>query len=442
LHFFGRGDSGLAINEREAGNVIDRLSKIIVGILAVGVLVTGAWAQAPAAAPGAAAAPAGKQPAVKDQGEFDLATAAQKEKDPAKQMELLKQWEQKYADSDFKGNRAVMMAQADSGIAAKAMQPGASPADLDAGSKAAQDLVDKLDKYLAPENKPAGVADDKWKEARTATELQAHTLLGNIAMAKKTPADDAVAEKEFKKLLELAPGSAPTAYSLGTLILRERKVERFPEALFYIARAVEITGPTALSPADKQKFDAYLKKAYDVYHGDDSGLADVKKAAASSPTMPADFKIESVTDIAKKQEGDQAAFAAANPDIALWRQIHDALKAPDGNTYFGQVKDSAIPPADGAFKMFRAKVVSQPSPKELLVNVDNLAGDATLKFENPLKGTIEPGTPLKFKGVVESFVPEPYMLTLAVEKEDIEGLPATVFAPATAPRRRAAPKKK
>jgi len=433
---------GTAINEREAGNVFDRLSKIIVGIFAAGVLVTGAWAQAPAAGAPGAAAPAGKQPAVKDQGEYDLTQAIQKEKDPQKQMDLLKQWEQKYADSDFKGQRSVMMAQADSQMAAKAQQPGASAADTDAGQKAAQDLVDNLDKYLAPENKPANATDDQWKQAKQTLELQGHTVLGMIAMGKKSPADDATAEKEFKKLLELSPGNASIAYSLGTLILRERKVERFPEALFYIARAVEITGPMALAPQGKTQADAYLKKAYEGFHGDDSGLADVKKAAASNPVMPADFKIESVTDIAKKQEGDQAAFAAANPDIALWRQIHDALKAPEGNTYFGQVKDSAIPPADGAFKMFRAKVVSQPSPKELLVNVDNLAGDATLKFENPLKGTIDPGTPIKFKGVVESFVPEPYMLTLATEKEDIEGLPATVFAPSTAPRRRAAPKKK
>ena len=61
--------------------------------------------------------------------------------------------------------------------------------------------------------------------------------------------------------------------------------------------------------------------------------------------MPPDFKIESVTDIAKKQEGDAAAFAAANPDIALWRQIRTALTAADGDTYFGQIKDSAVPPA-------------------------------------------------------------------------------------------------
>jgi hypothetical protein len=413
--------------------VFDRLSKTLAGFAVVGLLAAGALAQAPAP----------KAPAVKDQGEYDLTQAITKEKDPQKQMELLKQWEQKYPDSDFKGQRSVTMAQADSQMAAKSQQAGVTPADMDTAQKAAQDLVDNLDKYLAAENKPAAATDDQWKQARQTLDQQAHTVLGTVGMAKKTPDGDATAEKEFKKVLELAPGSASIAYTLGTLILRERKVERIPEALFYIARSVEITGPQALTAQGKQQADTFLKKAYDGYHGDDNGLEDVKKLATTATAMPADFKIESVTDIAKKQEGDAAAFAAANPDIALWRQIRMALTAADGSTYFAQIKDAAVPPAGQAgFTMFRAKVVSQPSPKELLVNVDNLAGDATLKFENPLKGTIDPGTMLKFKGVVESYVPEPYMLTFTAEKEDIDGLPASVFAGAAPARRRVVPKKK
>jgi hypothetical protein len=399
----------------------------------VSLLAAGAFAQAPAP----------KGPAVKDQGEYDLTQAITKEKDPQKQLELLRQWEQKYPDSDFKGQRAVTMAQADSQIAAKSQAAGATPADVDAGQKAAQDLVDNIDKYLAPENKPANATEDQWKQAKQTLVLQAHSVLGTIAMAKKTPDADATAEKEFKKVLELAPGYASIDYTLGTLILRERKVERIPEALFYIARSIDVTGPQALTAQGKQAADTFLKKAYEGYHGTADGLDDVKKAAMTATMMPPDFKIESVTEIAKKQEGDAAAFAAANPDIALWRQIRGALTAPDGDMYFTQIKDAAVPPEGQAgFTMFRAKVISQPSPKELLLNVDNLAGDATLQFENPLKGTIDPGTQVKFKGVVNSFVKEPYMLTFTAEKEDIEGLPATAFAAAPASRRRTTTKKK
>jgi hypothetical protein len=407
--------------------VFDRLSKLIfIGLLAVSVFPTGARAQAPAA----------KAPAVKDQGEYDIAQAAGKETDPQKKLDLLRQWEQKYPDSDFKGTRSVQIAQAESQIAGKAQQPGATPADLDAAQKAAQDLVDNLDKYLSPENKPAGATDAQWSQAKQQITLQAHSVLAAVAVAKK---DDAKAEAEYRKLLALDPNSASTAYSLGTLIYRQKKLERIPEALFWIARSVEMTGPEALTAQGKAAADKFLKQAYAGYHGDESGLDDVKKVALSATAMPADFKIESQLDIQKKQEGDAAAFATAHPDLALWRTIRDALTADGGDAYFGQVKDSQIPPQDGAFKMFPAKVVSQ-SGKELVVSVDNAAGDATLRFENPLKGTVDPGTAFMFKGVVDSFTKVPYMLTLTADKDDIEGLPATLFAGAP-PARKRAPKK-
>jgi hypothetical protein len=402
--------------------VFDRLSKKIAGLVTVGLLVAGALAQAQ------------KAPAVKDQGEYDLTQAITKEKDPQKQLALLKEWEQKYPDSDFKGQRSLSMAQADSQIAAKGMDPKVSPADADAAQKASQDLADNIDKYLAAENKPAGATDDQWKQAHAQLEQQAHTVLATLAMNKKTPDGDATAEKEFRKVLEMSPGNASIAYTLGTLILREKNVARIPEGLFYIARAIEITGPTALTPQGKTAADTYLKKAYEGYHGADDGLDAVKKAASSSPTMPAGFTIESVTAIQAKQEGDAAAFAAANPDIALWRTIRTALTNPDGDKYLADIKGSQIPPDSGTFKMFRAKVVSQPSPKEILVNVDNAAGDAILSFETPLKGTIDAGTAMKFKGVVESVTKDPaYVLTLTADKDDVEDLPASLFAGAPAP---------
>jgi len=408
--------------------VFDRPSKLIIGVVAVGVLAASAWAQA-------------KAPAAKDQGEYDLTQAIQKEADPVKKMDLLKQWQEKYPTSDYKANRALMMAQTDSQIGAKALQPNAPPADLDNGMKAEQDLVANLGTYLSPDNKPANVTDPQWAQAKSQLELAAHYTLATIAVAKK---DDATAEAEYKKVLAIQPDNAQTDYALGTLIIRLRKAERYPEALYYIARATTITGPNALNAAGKKVADDFLAKAYAGYHGSMNGLDDVKTKAQTAGIMPADFTIESITDIQKKQEGDAAAFAAAHPDIALWRQIRDALKAPDGDTYFtSTLKDAEIPPDSGPFKMFTGKVISQPSTKEILLNVDSPAGDATLSFETPLKGMpLEVGSEVKFKGQVDSFVKDPYMLTLKVDKEDVEGIPASAFAGAPAARRKkAAPKK-
>ena len=416
--------------------MFNRLSKNLAGILAFSVFAVGAWAQAPAA---------GKAPAVKDQGEYDLTVAITKETDPQKKLDLLNQWDQKYPESDFKGQRAIMMMQTEGQIAGKGAQPGASAADLDAGQKAAQHLVDNLDKYLADDNKPAAATADQWKEAKQQVSVQAHTALATIDMARKTPQGDAGAEAELKKVLELTPNNASASYQLGTLILRLRNVARYPEALYYIARAIDDSGPLALTPAGKKAADDYLKKAYNGYHGSNDGLDDLMKTANTSPMPPAGFTIESVTAIQQKQQGDAAAFAAAHPDIALWQTIKAALTAADGDAYFAQVKGSEVPPQtdDAKFKMFPGKVVAQNSPKELLVNVDSPVGDATLQFETPLKGTIEVGTAIKFKGVVDAYSKDPYMLTFTgLGKEDVEGLPASAFAAAPARRPRPATKKK
>src|SRR5690242_3351109 len=125
--------------------------------MVIGLVSVSAWAQAPAA----------KTPQEKDQGEYDIAQAANKETEPQKKLDLLHQWEQKYPDSDFKGTRQLNVAQAESQIAAKGLQPNASPADLDAANKAAQDLIDNLGTYMAAENKPAQATEAQWTQARS-----------------------------------------------------------------------------------------------------------------------------------------------------------------------------------------------------------------------------------------------------------------------------------
>ena len=202
--------------------MFDRLSKLTIGAVAVCALTASAWAQA-------------KAPAVKDQGEYDLTAAYQKETDLGKKLNILMQWQEKYPDSDFKGLRSVYIAQVESQIGAKGAAPNASPADLDAGLKAEQDLTanSRINDLLADENKPAQVTADQWAQAKSTMALQSHYSLATVLAAKK---DDAGAEAEYKKVLALQPDNATTDYALGTLILRLRKVERYPEALYYIAR--------------------------------------------------------------------------------------------------------------------------------------------------------------------------------------------------------------
>jgi hypothetical protein len=71
--------------------------------------------------------------------------------------------------------------------------------------------------------------------------------------------------------------------------------------------------------------------------------------------------------------------------------------------------------------MFDGTVVSQASQTTLIVNIDNPAGDASLRFSHPVKGIV-PGTLVHFRGVIESYTKEPYTLKLWVDDEDVVGL--------------------
>jgi hypothetical protein len=112
-------------------------------------------------------------------------------------------------------------------------------------------------------------------------------------------------------------------------------------------------------------------------------------------------------------------FAQRAPHTAeLWRNIRNVLTGADGDLYFKQQLEGAeLPRLDG-------KVVSQPSAHELIVNVDDPAGDARLQFLLELKGAIAAGTFVHFRGVARSYTKNPYQLTLAILEDDkIEGLP-------------------
>lgn len=104
--------------------------------------------------------------------------------------------------------------------------------------------------------------------------------------------------------------------------------------------------------------------------------------------------------------------------IDLWRKVRSALTAEDGWRYFEQIEGARFP-EEG---MFDGAAVSQLSQTKLVVNVDNAAGDATLVFEQPLKGIVPSGTPVRFRGVISSYAKEPYMLELEVDGGDVYGL--------------------
>lgn len=409
--------------------MLNRLTRLVAGILIAGSLTSLVWAQA---------APAATGPQWKDQGESDIGLAIPKENDPAKKLELLKKWEQQYPESAFANQRTLMTAQALLSVLGAAYNKPAGDPALAAGQKAGKQLVDNFETYFAPGVKPDTLTAAQWADAKKASALQIHSILANIAQTSK---DDETAEAEYKKVLGIDPTQAAASYYLGTTIIREmaktKDTTRYSEVLWDYARVLAVTGPNALPAAGRDAADKALKKYYPGYHGSSDGLDDLMKQAATAALPPSGFHILSVVEIEEAKAKDHAAWAAKNPDLDFWENIKAALTA-QGDAYFANLKDVGFPPPAGdTYKgpaMFKANVISMPTTKTLLVSVDNVpTGDAILKFDDNIKGDIPPGTAVQFKGVVDSYTKDPaYVLTLTIQepKTDIVGLPDDVkFVP-------------
>ncbi len=378
----------------------------------------------------APATPAAAEPTWQDPGESDIGLAAGSETDPVKRLDLLKKWEQQYPASALSNQRIFMTTQTLTALITAAFgKPDG--AELQAGTKAAQQLIRGLGDYFndslrsLPQLAQTSATD--WAKIRTTSEMQAHALLAYAAMLKK---DDATAEAEYRRVLTIDPTQAATSYQLGALLIHEMAVSqtfaRFPEALYELARSLAVTGPNALPPAGNAAATKALKANYTNFHGDTSGMTDLITQAAGAAFPPDNFQLLSAQQIANQQQQEHDTWVKEHPDLNIWRTIKDTIDQ-QGDAYFSaSVKGVGLPE-------FKGIVVSMPSPKQLLVNIDNAAGDAILKFDDNIKGEIPPGTELHFKGVADAWTKTPsYVVTLEIldPKTDITGLPEGVtFAP-------------
>jgi tetratricopeptide (TPR) repeat protein len=405
------------------------LNKFIKTFMGVSLLASFALAQDPPAA----AAPK----TAKDQIEFGLMTDLNKEADPSKKLPILDQWTEKYPDTVFKQERNYYYIDAYSKIISKGLQASAPADAVEAAQKAAQTLIDKADAFFSSENKLPSATDDQWAQAKKQVLLQAHGALVTIATNKK---DFPTAEAEYKKLIAMDEGNALMYSSLAGLIMSERNVARYPDAIYLYARAISLAGPGAIKDdATKKSLTDYLVRIYNNYHGGPDGLDDVKAKAVTAPYPPADFHIKSVTEISMEANSNADAFAKAFPEILVWRGVKEQLTGAGGDEYFkSNMKEAEVAGLKG-------KVVSQNGQKELLLSMDYATpetekkAELTLKFETPLKGNVDPGSILTFAAVPESFTKDPFMVVVTAEKAKVDGLGDAAGAPET---KKVAPKKK
>ena len=252
----------------------------------------------------------------KDGGEYDLFGRINRETDEQRKLDLLQRWEKEYPSTNFWTERVTLytttftaLGRAKDAIASAKQLIAVNPMDftglyyvtlltvqaadtsiaaLDDGEKASQGLLVSLDDQFSTAKKPAQMSDAAWAKARADVEAVVHTTVGWVAMQRE---DNAKAEDEFTRSLQLNPASGQVSYWLGAVLLAEKNPAKEDRALYDFARAASYDGPGSLSPMFRQQARLFFEDVYTTYHGSKEGLDTVLAATRSSALPPSDFRV-------------------------------------------------------------------------------------------------------------------------------------------------------
>lgn len=439
-----------------------KLSKWISGGTALAVLTI-------AAAAGMAQDPKPAEKHVKDQAEYDMFNAVKMDmaqNNGGKMVQDLDAWKQKYPDSEFKNDRELLYVQAYNlakqydkaldkskelmGTDLNAMFPGteqkqiltlyfsAVTAGLQYPNATPEQLataVDASHKILDYKQTPPGVAADAWAPAKKQLDTAADAMLYRAAVMPAAQAqqksDWPAAETAWKAASTQFPDKSAIPYNLGVVLQKQHKDDL---ALWEFARAVTLD-PTLGGTAKAADVTGFLAKYYRGVHGGDDGLDQLEQQAKASAEPPAGFHVQTAMEIAEAKEKE---FETSHPDIALWMKLKATLNSDQGPQYFdSSMKGAEVPELTGTVLESKCRSkelqVAVPLPDatgapvpEITLKLTNAAGAAS-----PLTGKAETGR-ITFKAVADSFTKDPFMLTMTIDKKDIQDLKVTPCAAAPA----------
>jgi tetratricopeptide (TPR) repeat protein len=390
----------------------------------------------------------GAQPQYKDQAEYTLYSSILADTNPKTKLDKLQEWQTKYPVTDFSKQRKqlylntyVALNQPKEAVGAAKQILADDPKDFTslyytmyftrvlAGANPTPDVLDQGEKATTAllaniDTPPPNVTAEQWKGARPPVETLGHSTLGWIAWQRK---NWDLAETEFQKTLALDPNNGEVAYSMGTVIAGQKNPAKMSVELFYFARAANYDGPGSLPAEGRQKILDFLKRTYKNYHGSDEGFSELLAVAKAQASPPVDYHIKTAAQIADEQHKKDVIEDGLHPELALWKSIKAALTGAEGSTYFSSnMKEAQLPVLKGKV----VKLEPEMKPKTLVLALeDGTTPDATLKFEMPLPGKVEPGTELSFEGVPQSYTASPYMVVFNVEPDKLHGWTGKNAAP-------------
>lgn len=397
------------------------IRKALFGAVLAAVTVSATWAQA--------------QRNWKDRAEYDLyvgITQALQANDGAKALAMLKEWTEKYPQSDYADTRPALKLNAHKAandpkgmLAAADEITATNPNDITANywvctlmvtnpQPSAEDLTRaaKSGDVLSKLAKPAEIPDAQWPAIEKEMKSLGHKCAGYVAMQRK---DNEKAEQEFVASLKVKAEDAQINSMLGNVILAQKNPAKQSDALFHYARAASYTGQGALPDAARQQLETFFTNAYNRYHGEDAaGLQELRTLAKSQPLPPAGFKILSE---AEKLAAADEKMKTEQPQLYFWMRLKDALTADAGPAYFeGSMKDALVPQPEQA--PLKGTVLEASRKTAKLALSDGSTAEVTLVFDPALKSDLAAGSVIEFWGIAQKLSRNPFMLEFLIDGEN------------------------
>jgi hypothetical protein len=385
-----------------------------------------------------------KQKNYKDRGEYELYSNIVKTSNPQERLQLLNTWQDKYPQSDFAEDRLeyfvatlAQLAQTDPSqrqplidkceallkmdpnnftanyyVALYGPQMGNSPSPdlVNEVQASANNLLKQADTVFAPDKKKPNMSDQQWTQAKNAVLAIAHNALAWADIQNKNTAG---AENEYQQSLTANPDQGTISALYAKLLYDDKK---FPEALFEYARAAQYAGPgPALPDATRTQLMNFFNKAYSDYHGSSQGADQVLAQAKTNALPPTGFTIVSAAQLANQEAEQLNQRIQSDPAFKIWYAIKQSLQQQGDSFFNSNLKDAEVPGGAEGVNDFTGTVISV-SPTQVVLGVENpTVPDATLVFSSPLSqealDSIKVGNKIQFSGVVDSYTPNPYMLT-------------------------------
>jgi tetratricopeptide (TPR) repeat protein len=380
-----------------------------------------------------------------DRGEYDLVLAVRAEAGPARQIELIQNWKQKYPQTDLGGVRAELelaayaalndiakvVAVAQQMVAAGSadfpglywltlLAPAAQkvdPAFLAIAEQAAKKLPEAADQSFGPGKLAPGLPESSWQKQRVQIDVLSHRALGWIAWQRGSLD---VAEQEFRACLEKNPQRPEASSWLGAVLALQNTPDKRVESIWHLARASALDDEGSLSAVQRREVRAMLERVYRFHHGDLEGLDRITVQAAASATPPGQFRIETAQEVQQRKQDE--LLAETNPELLTWLRVRRQLEGPDADKNFELLKSVPLGKLKG--RVLRHTPATKPTEIVLALQEPSVE-EVNIKLDTALTGKAEAGTVLEFEGAMaESWSAQPFLLTVRLDTGKITGWPA------------------